>query len=113
MKKVYDRIEEMRGNLITVIADGVGLGELARIDLKDGRHVYASVLRIDGDRVTLQVFQSTRGISTGDKVTFLNREMQATFSDNLLGRRLSGAGVPIDGGAEIRGEAITHWNSLF
>lgn len=106
MKKVYDRIEEMRGNLITVIADGVSLGELARIDLRDGRHVYASVLRLDGDRVTLQVFQSTRGISTGDKVTFLNREMQATFSDHLLGRRLSGAGVPIDGGAEIRGEAI-------
>lgn len=106
MKKVYDRIEEMRGNLITVIADGVGLGELARIDLRDGRHVYASVLRIDGDRVTLQVFQSTRGISTGDKVTFLNREMQAVFSDNLLGRRLSGSGVPIDGGADIRGESI-------
>jgi V/A-type H+-transporting ATPase subunit B len=106
MKKVYDRIEEMRGNLITVVADGVSLGELARIDLRDGRHVYASVLRIDGDRVTLQVFQSTRGISTGDKVTFLNREMQATYSDNLLGRRLSGAGVPIDGGADIRGEAI-------
>ncbi len=106
MKKVYDRIEEMRGNLITVVADGVSLGELARIDLRDGRHVFASVLRIDEDRVTLQVFQSTRGISTGDKVTFLGREMQAMFSDNLLGRRLSGAGVPIDGGAEIRGEAI-------
>lgn len=106
MKKIYERIEELRGNLITVIAEGVSLGELARIDLRDGRHIYASVLRIDGDRVTLQVFQSTRGISTGDKVTFLNREMQANFSDNLLGRRLSGAGVPIDGGAEIRGESI-------
>lgn len=106
MKKIYERIEELRGNLITVIAEGASLGELARIDLRDGRHVYASVLRIDGDRVTLQVFQSTRGISTGDKVTFLNREIQASFSDNLLGRRLSGAGVPIDGGAEIRGEAI-------
>ena len=61
----------MRGNLITVTAEGVGLGELARIDLKDGRSVYASVLRIEGDQVTLQVFENTRGISTGDKVTFL------------------------------------------
>lgn len=106
MKKIYDRIEEMRGNLITVIAEGASLGELARIDMRDGRFVYASVLRIDGDRITLQVFQSTRGISTGDKVTFLNREMQATFGDSLMGRRLSGAGVPIDGGPEIRGESI-------
>ena len=48
MKIVYDRINDMRGNLITVTADDVALGELARIDLKDGRKVYASVLRIEG-----------------------------------------------------------------
>ena len=68
MKIVYDRINSMRGNLITVTAEGVGLGELARVDLKDGRSVYASVLRVDGNQATLQVFQSTRGISTGDRV---------------------------------------------
>lgn len=106
MKIVYDRINSMRGNLITVTAQNVGLGELARIELKDGRHIYASVLRIEGDQVTLQVFQSTRGISTGDKVTFLNRQMQATYGDALLGRRLSGAGKPIDGGPNVIGEAI-------
>jgi V/A-type H+-transporting ATPase subunit B len=106
MKIVYDKINSMRGNLITVTAKGVGLGELARIDLKDGRNVYASVLRIEGDQVTLQVFQSTRGISTGDRVTFLNRPMQAIYGDTLLGRRLNGAGQPIDGGPEVIGEAI-------
>ncbi len=106
MKIVYDRINSMRGNLITVTAEGVGLGELARIDLKDGRSVYASVLRIEGDQVTLQVFQTTRGISTGDRVTFLNREMQATYGEALLGRRLNGSGKPVDGGPEVVGEAI-------
>jgi V/A-type H+-transporting ATPase subunit B len=106
MKTVYDRINDMRGNLITVTADGVSLGELARVDLADGRYIYASVLRIDGDQVTLQVFQSTRGISTGDRVTFLKRQMQATFGDSLLGRRLSGAGTPIDGGPQVRGNDI-------
>lgn len=106
MKIVYDRINSMRGNLITLNAEGVGLGELARIDLKDGRSIYASVLRIDGNQVTLQVFQSTRGISTGDRVTFLNRQMQATYGEALLGRRLSGAGKPIDKGPEVVGESI-------
>lgn len=106
MKRVYERIKDMRGNLITVNAQGVGLAELARIDLKDGRSVYASVLRIDGDEVTLQVFENTRGISTGDKVTFLSREMQATYGDTLLGRRLNGSGVPIDNGPKIIGEHI-------
>ncbi len=91
MKIVYERINNMRGNLITVTAKGVSLGELARIDLKNGRNVYASVLRIEGDQVTLQVFQNTRGISTGDKVTFLNRQMQATYGSSLLGRRISGS----------------------
>lgn len=106
MRNVYERIHDMRGNLITVIADGVGLGELARIDLRDGRSVYASVLRITGNKITLQVFQSTRGISTGDKVTFLKREMQVAFSDQILGRRFRGSGAPIDNGPDIVGDAI-------
>lgn len=106
MKTVYERIKDMRGNLITLNAEGVSLGELARIDFSDGRHVYASVLRVEGDLVTLQVFQSTRGISTGDKVTFLKRQMQATFGNSLLGRRLGGTGKPIDGGPEIVGDSI-------
>ncbi|NGX57811.1 MAG: V-type sodium ATPase subunit B [Chlamydiae bacterium] len=106
MKKVHDRINNMRGNLITVTADDVGLGELAEVRLKDGRTVYASVLRIEGNQVTLQVFQDSRGISTGDRVTFLKHKMQATFGDALLGRRLSGSGKPIDGGPEILGEKV-------
>lgn len=106
MKTVYEKINDMRGNLITVTAEGVSLGELARVDLQNGRSVYASVLRIDGDQVTLQVFQNTRGISTNDKVTFLSREMQAIYGDSLLGRRLSGAGTPIDGGPDLIGESI-------
>ena len=113
MKIVYDRINSMRGNLITVTAEGVGLGELARVDLKDGRSVYASVLRVDGNQATLQVFQSTRGISTGDRVTFLNRQMQAVYGEALLGRRLNGAGKPVDGGPEVIGESINIGSTSF
>jgi V/A-type H+-transporting ATPase subunit B len=59
MRKVYDRIVDMRGNLITVIAQGVSLGEMARIHKRNGTFTYASVLRFDDDLVTLQVFEST------------------------------------------------------
>ncbi|MBS0620773.1 MAG: V-type ATP synthase subunit B [Verrucomicrobia bacterium] len=106
MKKVYDRIVDMRGNLITVYAQGVSLGELARVQKRDGRSLYASVLRIDGELVTLQCFENSRGIATNDRVTFLGREMHATCSESLLGRRLNGAGEPIDKGPAIRGEQI-------
>lgn len=96
----------MRGSLISVTAAGIGLGELARIELKDGRGALASVLRIDGNKVTLQVFQPTRGISTGDKVIFLGHSMQVMFSDALFGRRFAGSGVPIDNGPDIVGDPL-------
>ena len=106
MKKVYERIVDMRGNLITVIARGVALGELARIEKQNGKVIYASVLRIESERVTLQVFENARGISTHDRVTFMGREMRVTCSDSLFGRRLNGAGQPIDQGPMIVGEEI-------
>jgi V/A-type H+-transporting ATPase subunit B len=106
MRATYERIDEMRGNLITVTAENVALGELARIETKDGRLALASVLRIDANKVTLQVFQNTRGISTGDKVTFLRRQMQVAFSKSILGRRFNGSGTPIDGGAAIVGDML-------
>ena len=96
----------MRGNLISVVAEGIALGEVARIQKGNGTSTYASVIRFDDDLVTLQVFENTRGISTGDHVTFLNRQIQAVFSESLLGRRFNGAGVPIDDGPEVVGDAV-------
>lgn len=106
MRKLYDRIIHIRGNLITVAAEGVSMGEVACVYKKNGTTSYASVLRFEGDLVTLQLFESTRGISTGDRVTFLHRHMQALFSPGLLGRRFNGVGLPIDEGPEIVGEEV-------
>ena len=106
MRKVYDRIIDMRGNLITVAAEGVSLGEVARIHKANGTYTYASVLRFNEGLVTLQVFQNTSGISTGDRVTFLSRQIQASYTSSLLGRRLNGLGDPIDEGPEIVGDLV-------
>jgi len=106
MRTIHEKIDDIRGNLVTVSNSKAGLGELARIEMADGRKAYASVLRIDGDKTTLQVFQSTRGISTGDRIVFLRRQVQATYGATLLGRRLNGAGDSIDGGADILGDAV-------
>lgn len=106
MRKIHDRIIDLRGNLITVLAEGVSLGELARINKRHGPPTYASVLSFKEDLVTLQVFESARGISTGDQVTFLGRHIQATFTDALLGRQLSGTGKAIDGGPEVVGAGV-------
>lgn len=106
MNKIYDRIIDIRGNLITVIAKGVKMGELGKIHRKSGQTTFASVLSIDGEKVTLQAFESPRGVSTGDKVSFLGRQMQTVVSESLLGRRLNGSGDPIDEGPEVMGERV-------
>jgi V/A-type H+-transporting ATPase subunit B len=106
MKKVYDKIVDIRGSLITVIAKGVGLNELAQVKRKSGHITYASVLRFEGEKVTLQAFEDTRGISTDDQVTFLGRQVSVMAGQALLGRRFSGAGDPIDGGPMPFGEKV-------
>ncbi|GAM26811.1 hypothetical protein SAMD00019534_099860, partial [Acytostelium subglobosum LB1] len=102
----YDRIVDMRGNLLTVIAQDVSLGEMARIHKKSGESVYASVLRINGDKVTLQSFENTRGLSTSDRVEFLGKEMEVVASDSLLGRRFNGSGRSIDKGPQVSGDSV-------
>lgn len=113
MKKIYDRIIDIRGNLITVLAKGVKMGELAKVYRGSGQTTLASVLSIDEEKVTLQMFESPRGISTGDKVDFLGHQMQATATENLLGRRLNGSGEPIDDGPKILGQKIDINNPSF
>ena len=106
MDKIYDKITNIRGNLITVFAKGVKLGELGRIYRKSGETTLASVLSIDGEKVTLQAFQNPRGVSTGDRVSFLGHSMQTIANKSLLGRCLNGSGEPIDGGPELMGQQI-------
>lgn len=105
MRRVYERILGIRGQLITLAADGVALGELALISAK-GKTLYASVLRIDGKLATLQVFGDTRGLSTHSQVSFLGRELMATCGQGLLGRQLNALGQPIDHGPKILGREL-------
>src|SRR3990167_9581873 len=106
MLKIYDRIINIKGSLISVKATGVSLGELGIIYKSDGSSTFASVIKFDNDLVTLQVFENVRGISTGDRVSFFNKPMQINYSHSLLGRCFSGAGQPIDGGPQIVGDKI-------
>ena len=101
MNQVYNRIESINGNVITVRADGVRYHELAQIRTRFGKSL-AEVNKIDGDLVSLQVFAGGQGISTGDEVRFLGHEMRVSLSEDLLGRIFNGSGEPID-----RGPALT------
>ena len=101
MNKVFNRIESITGNVITVRAEGVRYHELAQINTRFGKSL-AEVNKIDGDLVSLQVFAGGQGVSTGDEVRFLGHEMRVSFSEDLLGRIFNGSGEPRD-----RGPALT------
>ena len=100
MNKVYNRIESITGNVITVRASGVKYNELAQINTRFGKSL-AQVNKIDGDIVSLQVFAGGKGVSTGDEIRFLGSEMQVSFSEDLLGRIFNGSGEPIDKGPAL------------
>ena len=100
MNKVFNRIESIAGNVITVKADDVRYNELAQINTRFGKSL-AQVIKLDGNLVSLQVFAGGKGISTGDEVRFLRQEMRVSFSDDLLGRIFNGSGKPIDKGPAL------------
>ena len=100
MNKVFNRIESITGNVITVRAEGVRYNELAEINTRFGKSL-AEVNKIDGDIVSLQVFAGGQGVSTGDEVKFLGHEMRVSFSDDLLGRIFNGSGEPRDKGPAL------------
>ena len=94
MKKVYSRIESIKGNVISVKATDVTYGELAEVN------------RLDEDLVSLQVFAGGRGISTGDEVRFLGNPMRVSFGDSLKGRIFTGSGEPRDKGPALHENLI-------
>ncbi len=100
MQKVYTKIFQIAGDVITVEADDVGYRELAEIHTSRGVSL-AQVIRLDGKKVSLQVLAGSRGISTNDKVRFLKKPMQVSYSGNLLGRVFNGSGGPRDHGPAL------------
>lgn len=105
MRKYYDKITRIAGNVLTVEAEGVGYDELAVITTERGTSL-AQVIRLESDQVSLQVFAGTQGVSTGDRVRFLGRPMQVPFSEDLMGRIFDGSGRPRDDRPEIQAEPV-------
>lgn len=97
MHKLYTHIIQIAGDVITVEAEDIGYTDIAEVTTKYGMSL-AQVIRLDGKKVSLQVFAGSRGISTGDKVRFLGHPMRVASGEDLLGRIFNGSGQPLDKG---------------
>lgn len=98
--KIYHKIDALSGSVATLRAEGVKYNEIAEVESRAGTSL-AQVIKLDGPNVTLQIFAGARGVDTAARVRFLGETMKVPFSDALLGRAFTGAGVPRDGGPAI------------
>ncbi len=97
MKKFYHKITNITGPVIKLKASNVAYGELAMLHKANLETSLATVIAINGDEVSLQVFEGSRGIRTDDRVEFLGQSMKLNFCPNrLLGRIFNGSLKPLD-----------------
>lgn len=72
--------------------------ELVHLYDDQGSEKMGRVIELDQDRVVIQVFESTQGLSMNSVSTqFTGRPIELGVSKEILGRQFNGAGQPIDG----------------
>ena len=109
MRQVSDLIikhltlSEINGSLIAL--DNVKEAsneEIVSLKLDDGSERLGRVVKIDGERITVQVFEGTRGLSMNNVTTeFSGSTMEIPLSPEILGRTFDGLCRPIDGLGEV------------
>lgn len=100
--KEYKTISRVAGPLVFVEkTEPVGYGEVVKIALSNGEMKSGTVLDTSKDIVVVQLFEGTSAVDREARVRFLGETIKLPVSGEMLGRILSGAGKPIDGGPEI------------
>ena len=100
--KEYRTITRVAGPLVYVEkTEPIGYGDQVRVRLGDGSIKNGQGLDTSDDLVVVQIFEGTSGIDRNTTVRFLGETLKLGVSKDMLGRILSGAGKPIDGGADI------------
>jgi flagellum-specific ATP synthase len=74
-----------------------GIGQLCRVEGRDGRRSLAEVIGFDGEHVQIMPFSHQTNLQRGDRVTDLRRPFEIPVGMGLLGRVINCLGEPIDG----------------
>ena len=99
----YVGVKEINGPLIVIDGvQGASYEEIVDIRLDDGTSRQGRIVQIAGQRVVVQVFEGTRGVSLKNTKTRLTgHPMELPLSPEMIGRIFDGVGRPIDGLGEI------------
>ena len=96
-------LKEINGSLVVLDdVDNTSNEEMVELHLDDGSVRAGRIVKIDGKRVVIQVFEGTRGVSMVNTRTRLSgHPMELPLSPEILGRVFDGLGRPIDGMGEV------------
>ena len=90
------KVKGIIANLVTVVVDGpVSQNEICYIKLGETR-LMAEVIKVIGDNVYVQVFESTRGLKVGNTVEFTGHMLEVTLGPGLLSRNYDGLQNDLD-----------------
>lgn len=101
-KKEYLKLDKVDGPLVFISnVDHVSYGEIVKITVDEETRT-GKVIKIEGDRAVIQVFEGTSGLSTNNvSVYFTGEAFELNLDKSILGRKFNGVGRPIDNGGEI------------
>lgn len=97
-------IRRVTGTLVEAAPlGGSGLYELA---LVGERRLLGEVIRLAGETATLQVYEDTTGLATGEPVAATGRSLEIELGPGLLGAILDGLGRPLPALAATHGDFL-------
>ncbi len=90
------KVKGIISNLVIVGVDGpVAQNEICYITIGETR-LMAEVIKVTGDNVYVQVFESTRGLKVGNTVEFTGHMLEVTLGPGLLSRNYDGLQNDLD-----------------
>ena len=100
MAKTIGHVAGVNGNLVTVTFDGaISKNEVGYVHVGDTR-LKGEVLRINGSKASMQVYEMTNGIQVGDEVEFTGELMSVELGPGLLTQIYDGLQNPLPSLAE-------------
>lgn len=93
--KSNGKVVGVNGNMVTVeVAGTVQLNEVGYV-VTEGKRLKSEIIRVNGDRVQMQVFEITKGIGIGDPVEFSKELLAVQLGPGLLGQVYDGLQNPL------------------
>lgn len=95
----YIGLHEINGPLVVLDGvEGASYEEMVELTLENGEKRMGQVIKLDGQKAVIQVFEGTDGISlTNTHTKLTGRPLKIPLSKEILGRVFDGVGRPIDG----------------